>query len=93
MLQVVCMFTEPKTFMLLESATAESAEDVTYPDFKLVDKDRLNRVIDVREYGSERIFLSHTRGLGSVLFAHAIMCRSNETTPSRHVMMHHKSCR
>eukprot|EP00892_Ulva_mutabilis_P012121 jgi/Ulvmu1/9281/UM050_0030.1 len=62
--QAVCIFHDSKTFMLLESATHDSGND-TDPKFDVVAGNKLYRVIDIKEYGSERVFMSHTRGLGS----------------------------
>lgn len=68
-IQVVCIFEDTKTFMLLQSAAPALPEGPGL-EFKAVNSNQLSRVINVKEYGSERIFLSHTRGLGSMPFHH-----------------------
>lgn len=66
--EVVCIFKDPKTYMMLESATLDSDQAQTLLNYEVVNGNQLSRHIDVKEYGSERIFLSHREGLGSVHF-------------------------
>jgi hypothetical protein len=62
--QVVCLFGNTgSTYMILEQASLADAS--TEPDFSSVSAQQISRLIEVQEYGAERIFVSHTRGLGS----------------------------
>lgn len=64
----VCIFRDSKTFMRLEAADVGTDHSAP-PRLEVVNPPMLGRVIDVKEYGSERIYLSHLQGLGSVKFA------------------------
>lgn len=53
---------------MLESASLDSDQDRVTLNYEVVNRSQLSRHIDVKEYGSERIFMSHAEGLGSMSF-------------------------
>ena len=68
----VCIFKDPKTYMQLESATHGPDGNSTVHDFAVVDERQLSRQISVKEYGNERIFMSHKKGLGSESISYTV---------------------
>jgi hypothetical protein len=63
--QVVCTFETGTTYMMLEEAAV--TDDSTSPAFTIVAAEQIFREIEIQEHGSERLFTSHTQGLGSVV--------------------------
>lgn len=63
---VVCVFeTSGTTYMILDQAImTDSSSD---PAFSMVEAEQITRLIVVKEYGSERLFVSHDQGLGSAI--------------------------
>lgn len=63
---VVCVFeTSGTTYMILDQAImTDSSSD---PAFSMVEAEHITRLIVVKEYGSERLFVSHDQGLGSAI--------------------------
>lgn len=63
---VVCVFEKTgSTYMMLEQAAmADTSSD---PDFSIVASEQISRLIVVQEYGAERLFVSHSQGLGSTI--------------------------
>lgn len=67
----VCVFEKTgSTYMILDQAImADTSSD---PAFSVVARQQISRLIVVKEYGAERLFVSHDQGLGSANPLHGV---------------------